>query len=127
MKASTLAKAAFLSLTLTGLGPVMAQDQLRTQDQLMTQDQLRLRDQIYAYDYMTQRERDAYLQRQRQATSDQERERLRLQHQERMDQRIQAMNRTMRGDAGSAAPNRAGGMGPRPPIIIPKGKAGGRN
>lgn len=122
MKLSTFTKATVLTLALSGLGPAMAQDQLRTQDQ----DMLQLRDQIPGYDYMTQRERETFMERMRLAKTDQERERIRQEHREQMDMRTRSINYTREGGASvgpGAGP--ASGMNGRPPILLPK-KGGAR-
>jgi hypothetical protein len=130
MKQSTFAKATLLAMALAGLVPALAQDPLRRQDQLHTQDMQQLRDQIYAHDFMTQRERDAYLERMRLARTEQERERIRQQHREQMDVRLQAMQQHMNGMPGAGrhgGPGRTGGHEAGQPMPLPKRSGSGRN
>jgi hypothetical protein len=120
MKHSRLAKATLLSLALTGVGSTLAQDQLRSQDMLQ------LREQIYANDYMTQRERDAYLERMRLARTEQERERIRQQHREQMDQRMRGIQQHRDGMPGKGMQGGPGRMGGQP-ILLPNRQGVGRN
>ncbi|WP_291009256.1 hypothetical protein [Hydrogenophaga sp.] len=130
MKHSNFAKATLLTLALTGLGSALAQDQLRTQEQLQTQDMRQLRDKIYAHDYMTQRERDAYLERIRLARTEQEREQVRLQHREQMDLRLRNMQQNKNAMPGTGMQGGSGGMGGHQggqPMLMPKRQGSGRN
>jgi hypothetical protein len=88
------------------------------------------REQIYSYDYMTQRERDTYMERMRLAQTDQERERIRLQHREQMDLRLRSMQQNKNAIPGNGMQGSPSGMGGHQggqPMLMPKRQGAGRN
>ncbi|WP_439113413.1 hypothetical protein [Hydrogenophaga sp.] len=130
MKHRTSIKTILTLLTVSALGTVLAQDmnRTRTEESLRAQQQLQLQlqeqNQIYGYEFMSQAERNTYMERLRQANTEEERNRIRNEHRERMDLRKRALNGVGNlGAGGGTGP----GMGGKSPVIIPGPKGGGRH
>ena len=118
MKSIQFMKATVVILVLSGLGSVMAQDQRQTQEQNMLQQ----RDEIPGFDYMTQRERETFMERMRLAQTEQERERIRQEHREQMELRMRAIINTREGMGGVGSGSGLSGESPK----ILKKKSGAR-
>jgi len=123
MKKQTLIKTLVLALSLSGVGMVAAQDQMKTQDkdQLKTQDkdklktqdkdQLRDQDRLYADELMTDQERTALRERLRLAKTEQERARIREEHRVQMDARAKERGVTIKQPDGAAQAGANGSAG----------------
>lgn len=118
MKKQTLIKTLVLALSLSGVGMVSAQDQMKTQDkdQLKTQDKDKLRDQdrLYADELMTDQERTTLRERLRLAKTEQERARIREEHRVLMDARAKERGVTIKKEpakAGSSNGSSGGSSG----------------
>lgn len=123
MKKQTLIKTLVLALSLSGVGMVSAQDQMKTQDkdQLKTQDkdklktqdkdQLRDQDRLYADELMTDQERTTLRERLRLAKTEQERTRIREEHRVQMDTRAKERGVVIKNPAGAAQAGSSNGSG----------------